>query len=106
MAQCLSFFNLTSLFFSTLPENYEAILQDELWGCFRYIGLPYETLWKMPIQIRKYWIQKHNMEQEGIQEERNKEKNGNKVNGVSLNTYAKMEQERLQNQKPTPQMIG
>ena len=39
------------------------MLKEELWGCFKYIGIPFETLEKMPIRDRKYYILRHNSEQ-------------------------------------------
>ena len=83
-----------------MPDNYEASLQEELWGCFRYIGIPYETLWRMPIQQRKFIIMKHNAEQEGIAKEAERARNGGNtstVNGIGINEFAKMEQARQEN---------
>ena len=44
---------------------------------------------------------KHNMEQEGIEADRKRKENGgpnsSTVNGVTLNAYAKMEQENKRN---------
>ncbi len=51
---------MTNLFFSTLPNEYERIFKEELWGCFKYIGIPMETLMNMPIADRKYYIMLHN----------------------------------------------
>ena len=53
----------------------------------------------MPIQQRKFIVMKHNMEQEGVEAERKRKENGDgtTVNGVSLNAYAKMEQEKRHN---------
>ena len=95
MAPCPCFFNLTNLFFSTLPSDYELALQEELWGCFRYIGISYDTLLKMPIQQRRFIIMKHNEEQEGITKEHERKKLGDNVstvNGMNINDYARMEQ--------------
>ena len=92
----MRFFNLTNLFFSTLPNNYAATLQEELYGCFKYIGIPYETLWKMPIQDRKFIIARHNSEQDSI-EKANKDKGsgGFSINdGDTINKFAKEKQEK------------
>ncbi len=40
--------------------DYERSFWDEIWGCVKYIGIPYDTLLDMPIQDRKVWIMKHN----------------------------------------------
>ena len=74
-----------------LPSNYERILKDEIWGVFRHIGIPIETVMAMPIQDRRYFIQKHNMEQEGIKDSARGNTQGNVYNG-DLNAFAKTEQ--------------
>lgn len=39
---------------------YEKNLKDELFACFKYIGIPFQTLERMPIRDRKYYIHKYN----------------------------------------------
>ena len=60
MALKKCFYHLTNLFFSTLPDEYERSFKEELWGCFKYIGIPMETLMNMPISDRKFYIMLHN----------------------------------------------
>lgn len=50
----------------------------------------------MPVQRRKIWIMRHNMEQENEREQAEKLKNGkmSTVDGAALNAYAKMEQSK------------
>lgn len=60
--------------FSGVSPNYQASLQNELYDCFKYIGIPYSELLKMPIKDRKFIIKKHN-------ENTNKE---NKQNSKSM----------------------
>jgi hypothetical protein len=43
-----------------LPSDYEKSFKEEIWGCFKYIGIPMETLMNMPIADRKYYIMLHN----------------------------------------------
>jgi hypothetical protein len=43
-----------------LPNEYERIFKEELWGCFKYIGIPMDTLMNMPIADRKFYIMLHN----------------------------------------------
>ena len=75
-----------------LPSDYERILKDEIWGVFRHMGIPIETVMAMPIQDRRYYIQKHNAEQEGyVNARNNSSQNGNRMNG-DLNAYARLEQ--------------
>lgn len=96
MAQCQHFSHLTNLFFSTLPNEYELSFKEELWGCYKYIGISLETLYNMPIQERKFFIHKHNMEnkqQEGYSESANGEIQ-HEYSGESLNAFAKTEQQK------------
>lgn len=60
MAHKKCFYRLTNLFFSTLPTEYERTFKEEIWGCFKYIGIPMETLMNMPISDRKFYIMLHN----------------------------------------------
>ena len=65
----MSFYNLTNLFFSLIPSDYEASLKNEIWGCTHYMKIPLETVMKLPIQDRRYFIQRHNIEQEELKKE-------------------------------------
>ena len=82
-----------------MPHEFETQLKEELWGCFKHIGIPFETLNKMPIQDRKFYIKKHNMEQAEYVDiqERNKRGSGSSVMGDSINTFAGLEQSNLKN---------
>lgn len=60
MAPKKCFYRLTNLFFSILPDEYEKNFKEEIWGCFKYIGIPMETLMNMPISDRKFYIMMHN----------------------------------------------
>lgn len=61
--------------------------------------LPMETVMKLPIQDRRYYIQKHNEEQEGYRAA--SERRGNNViyDGEAINEFAKLEQENIKNMK-------
>lgn len=48
------------MFFSISPNDYATALLDEIYGCFKYIGIPIETVMNMPVQNRKYFISRHN----------------------------------------------
>jgi hypothetical protein len=78
-----------------LPENYEQAFWDEIYGCVQYIGLPYETVMSMPVQNRKIWIQKHNIEQ-AKRDNPNNDSGG--ISGEALNGYARIEQQKLKTQ--------
>lgn len=60
MAHRLCFYRLTNLFFSTLPEEYEKSFKEEIWGCFKYVGIPMDILMTMPIADRRFYIMMHN----------------------------------------------
>lgn len=93
----MCFCNLTSTFFSTLPDDYEKKLKDEIYGCFKYIGIPIETVYHMPVQDRRYFIMRHNAEQEHLiheqEEMMNKPGQNQTRTSGNLNAYAKLEQQ-------------
>ena len=95
MAHLKHFLNGTILF-SSISSDYERNLQDELYGCFKYIGIPYDTLYKMPIRNRKFLIMKHNNQME---EEKAMQKGDTKISGDMLNTYTDVSQKRDINSK-------
>ena len=70
---------------------------DEIWGCFKHVGMPWNMIMSLPIQDRRAMINKHNMEQEAISREYENKNNGNMrtYEGESLNTFARMEQNDL-----------
>ena len=78
-----------TILFSSISPNFERNLKDELYGCFKYIGIRFDVLDRMPVRDRKFYIAKHN----GITEEENsKNRNENTINGELINTYANLHQ--------------
>jgi hypothetical protein len=77
------------------------MLKDEIWGCTHYMKLPMETVMKLPVHDRHYFIQKHNEEQQGIRATIDKRSNkGNAITDAeTINRYAKLEQENIKNMK-------
>lgn len=73
-------------------ETYEITFWNEIWGCVKYIRIPYDTVMNMPIQDRKIWIQKHNMDSEREQGMENDNNRGGNINGGMINSFAKLEQ--------------
>jgi hypothetical protein len=67
---------------------------DEIWGCFKHVGMSWDMIMKLPIQDRRALIQKHNREQEAINHEieGNNSPNNRTYEGEMINTFAKMEQ--------------
>ena len=49
-----------TILFSSISPTYEQNLKDELFACFKYVGIPFDMLNKMPIADRKYYIHKYN----------------------------------------------
>lgn len=93
MAILIPFCNLISLFSSiNYDQEYELSFWSEIYGCVNALGLQYETVMSMPVYIRKFWIQKHNMEAERIdREERNALGGASTIGGEVLNDYAQLE---------------
>lgn len=87
---------MTNLFFSISPKEYETAFKEEIWGCYKYIGIPLDTIYNMPIQDRKYFIQRHNAESIAEQEQFNamNNKNENTIGGVAINSFAALEQQK------------
>ena len=61
--------------------------------------LPMETVMKLPIQDRRYFIQKHNEEQQGIKDAYERKTGKQSYNGEAINDFAKLEQENIKNRK-------
>lgn len=58
--------------------------------------MSWDMIMKMPIQERRAFIHKHNMEQDHIEREYNNQNRGNTrtYEGESINTFAKLEQDK------------
>ena len=83
MARSRHFLNGT-IMFSSISPDYERNLKDELYGCFKYIGIPFDILNKMPIRDRKFYIAKHN----GIvEDEKRKEQGDSRIDGEMINKF-------------------
>ena len=74
---------------------------EELWGCVKYIGIPYDTVMNMPIQTRKNWIMRHNAEEEKLQAiDKNGQGTSNReISGEGINAFAGIEQSNNNNMK-------
>lgn len=86
-----------TILFSSISPDYERNLKEELFECFKYIGIPFDILYKMPVRDRKFYISKHN----GIIEEQNKEskKNDGGVDGLFIDKFTDMSQQEIENAK-------
>lgn len=43
-----------------MPKDFEKNLKEEIWGCFKHIGIPIDTIMKMTVMDRKFFIMMHN----------------------------------------------
>jgi hypothetical protein len=70
---------------------------NEVWGCFKHVGMSWDMIMKLPIQDRRALIHKHNLEQEEINKEFDSETGNNTryYEGESINTFARMEQSNM-----------
>lgn len=82
---------MTNLFFSISPSEFEASLKEEIWGCYKYIGIPIETIYSMPVHDRKFFIMKHNMDVKEENEKTANNSNSGTITGEALNNYAAKE---------------
>ena len=91
MAHRRCFYRLTNLFFSILPEAYERNFKEEIWGCFKHIGIPLETVMNMPISDRKFYIMMHNRTESGgsTNSERSQEKPDLETEKINMLTKAR-----------------
>lgn len=80
------------MFFLISPIEYNRNLQEELWGCFKHIGMPWDMIMSLPIQDRRFFIQKHNAEQDSSYNERNQNSNNRTYEGDAINAFARNEQ--------------
>ena len=46
--------------FSSISPDFEKNLKEELFGCFKYINIPFRELEHMPTRDRKAYIHMHN----------------------------------------------
>lgn len=74
-----------------LPNEYDRYYKEEIWGCFKHIGISMDILMKMPIHDRKFYIYKHNSEQSEHKSGNNNPSNDKNAN-EDVNKFAKMSQ--------------
>lgn len=67
---------------------------DELYGCFKYIGMSWDMIMRLPIQERRMMIRRYNMDADAI--EKNSEgahgADTRRFEGELINDYARLEQ--------------
>ena len=63
--------------FSGISPEFAQTLREELFGCFKFIHIPYSELMAMPTKDRKYYIKRHNE----VTNEENKKHEGMELTG-------------------------
>ena len=95
MAPSQPFCNLTNFYFSISPNEYYNNLLEEEWGCFKHIGMSWEMIWSLPIQERRAFIRKHNIETDAIERESElstRSDSNRTYEGSTINKYAELTQ--------------
>lgn len=46
--------------FSSVSPRYKDYLDEEMYGCFKRVGVPYDTLFRMPVKERRNIIRMYN----------------------------------------------
>ena len=83
-----------------MPENYEQMFWEEIWGCVNIIKLPYDTVMNMPVHDRKVWISRHNYDGELRRTQESERMNGgSSVTGEAINSFAELEQKKISNDR-------
>jgi hypothetical protein len=84
--------------FSSVSPDYEENLKEELFGCFKYVGIPFDVLDRMPTRDRKYYIMRHNrsVEEENARMKHEMGEHSN-TNDVDIDAYTKLEQSNIKN---------
>lgn len=66
-----------------------------MWGCFKHVGMSYDMILKMPIQERRAFIKKHNIESDAIERDiAQSSKSGADMHleGSAINEFARRSQ--------------
>lgn len=79
------------MLFSTSDES-ERNLKQELFGCFKHIGIPLDILYKMPTRDRRFYIFQHNNAAN-----KENEYKAPKNNDMDVNRYAAIQQQNIEN---------
>ena len=96
MAPSKPFCNLTNFYFSISPNEYYNNLLEEEWGCVKHVGMSWDMVMKLPIQERRAFIHKHNLESEALERDI-AQSTGNPNNmhleGEAINRFARLTQQ-------------
>lgn len=81
--------------FSSISPDAELNLKNELFNCFKYIGIPFAELYKMPTKDRKFYIKRYNDYVDGINAQY--EHNGKNTYNGDISAYTEVEQQKNKN---------
>jgi hypothetical protein len=85
------------ILFSSISPDGEENLKEELFACFKYVGIPFKELYHMPVRDRRYFIIKHN---EYNEREKNAMEGKNNENQTSMiDGYTDIEQAKIGKEK-------
>lgn len=96
MAHLKPFLNGVILFSLISPE-YERLLKEELFGCFKHIKIPFDELMKMPVRDRKFYILKHNEATDAEREEYENRQKGGSTKTEAIDAFTDIDQQNLKN---------
>lgn len=83
------------MLFSSTSNDFERKLKEELFSCFKYIGIPFDTLNRMPVRDRKFYIAQHNKAMEEEKEAYEKaSKGGSSSSNMNIDRFTDLSQGR------------
>jgi hypothetical protein len=88
-----------TLLFSSISPDYERLLKEELFGCFKYIKIPFDELLKMPVRDRKFYILKHNEAVDAEKEEYENRQKGGVAKTEAIDAFTDVDQSNLKNRE-------
>ena len=86
-----------TLLFSSISPDYERLLKEELFGCFKYIKIPFDELLKMPVRDRKFYILKHNEDADAERREYEERQKGGTTKTEAIDAFTDIDQQNLKN---------
>jgi hypothetical protein len=85
------------MLFSSISPEYERLLKEELFGCFKHIKIPFDELLRMPVRDRKFYILKHNEAAEAERQEYENAQKGSSTRTEAIDAFTDIDQQNLRN---------
>jgi hypothetical protein len=86
-----------TILFSGISPDYERLLKEELFGCFKHIRIPLKELMNMPIRDRKFYILQHNEAENAARKEYEERQKGGSTKTEAIDAYTDIDQQNLKN---------